>query len=116
MLSRRTEKRGEETMNEFGLSLLRLIDEKNLDGVGEVVERMNKCHRRKARRGCPFYSVGDVVAYMRAEGVEDLPRRQEISIVDHMGEALGLDDAEVDERIYDPIRRSISRRHRQSAE
>jgi hypothetical protein len=52
--------------------------------------------------------VGDVVAFMRAERVEELPRRQEIRIGWHMGEALGLDNDEVNERIFEPIRRSIS--------
>jgi hypothetical protein len=99
-------------LNEFGASLFRLLDEKSVDGIGELVKRMNMCHRRKARRGCPYYSVGDMVAFMRAERVADLPRRQEISIGIHITEALGLDDEEVDKQIFDPIWRSVSRRHR----
>lgn len=98
-------------MNDFGLSLMQIMDEKDIPSISAVVDRMNSCHRQKARRGCPFYSVGDVVAYMRAERPEDLPRRQEISIANHMAEALELDDEEVHERIVDPIVRSI-RRHR----
>jgi hypothetical protein len=99
-------------MNEFGLSLMRLMDEKDIPSLSEFVDRMNKCNRRKTRRGCPYYSVGDVVAFMRAERSEDLPRRQEISISSHMGEALGLDNDEEHERIYQPIIRSISVRYR----
>ena len=89
-----------------------LMDEKGLDGLGELVERMNRHHGRKVRRGCAFYTVDDLVAFMCAEGVADLPRRQEVVIITHMGEALGLDDEEIDERIDEPLWRSISRRHR----
>jgi hypothetical protein len=99
-------------MNEFGLSLMRLMDEKDISSISEFVDRMNSRQRLKARRGCPYYSVGDVVAFMRAERCEDLPRRQELSIATHMGEAWGLDNDETFERIFDPIMRSISLRYR----
>jgi len=95
-------------MNEFGLSLMRLMDEKDIPSLSEFVDRMNKCNRRKTRRGCPYYSVGDVVAFMYAERPEDLPRRQELRVGHHMADALGLEDDESYEIIFKPIMRSIS--------
>ena len=98
-------------MNEFGLSLLQLMDEKAVD-FPEFVDRMDGSNRRKARRGCPFYSVDDVVAFMRVKRAEDLPHRGELRVAFHMVDALGLDDAEGYERIYKPIMRSISLKYR----
>ena len=98
-------------MNEFGLVLFQLMDEKGVD-FPELVDGMNRCNRRKARRGCPFYSVGDVVAFMRAERAEDLPHRGEVRVAGHMADALELDDVESYERIFQPIMRSISLEYR----
>lgn len=99
-------------MNEFGLELLRLIEEKNVDGINELVDRMNWHRRRRpARRRCPGYSVGDVVEIMIAEDAREVPRAA-YARVHHIAYALGLDREEAVERLFDPIERSLSRRHR----
>ena len=100
-------------MNEFGLELLRLMDEKNVrDGIDELVGEMNRHRRRRpARRRCPGYSVGDVVEIMIASSAREVPRA-DYERVHHIAYALGLSEDEADERLFDPIARALSRRRR----
>ncbi len=99
-------------MNEFGLELLRLMDEKDVDGVNELVGEMNQHRRRRpARRQCPGYSVGDVVEIMLAGDTREVPRA-DYQRIHHIAYALGLDREEAYERLFDPIERALSRRHR----
>ena len=98
-------------MNEFGLSLMRLMVERDVEGIPELVDEMNR-HRRRlpARRRCPGYSVGDVVELMLASSAREIPRA-DYERVRHIAYALGLSEDEADESLFDPIERSLLRRH-----